>query len=375
MKRNIWIVGVLAGILGLVQGCSRNGDEDVIRIGATLPLSGDAALWGQNTKKGIELALEEINSSGGVLGKKIEVVYEDTQALPRKGVDAYKKLTSIDQVSAIIDDSVSGVTLAMAPLAERDKVVILATGATSPEITNAGDYIFRIWNSDTYESEVATEYIYEQLKKESVAILFINNDYGKGLERAFAKNLTTLGGCISVSQAFSQGESNLRAQITKIKALNPDVIYLVAYPKEAPFAIQQIRELGLQQQIMGTVALYDESIITNSRGAAEGMLVPYPQEPSGDTRTSFVHQYQKRYGESPGITSDVGYDSLRMIVRAIKASNGFSGSDIQRGLMSLKDFNGASGIMTFDSNGDVHKPIIMTKVSNDSFQQVSSNDR
>ncbi len=369
MKIALRIFGVLMfTVILLLSACGKQSSEsDVIKVGATLPLSGDAALWGQNTKKGIELALEKINLSGGVLGKKLVVIYEDTRALPRKGVDAYNKLTTVDEVSAIIDDSVSGVTLAMAPLAERDKVVVLATGATAPEITNAGDYIFRIWNSDAYESEVAANYIHEELKGKRVAILFINNEYGKGLEQAFIKAFRTLGGQISTSQAFAQGQSDIRSQITKIKSTNPDVIYLIAYPKEAPFAIQQIRELGAQQQIMGTVALHDVSIIENAGKFAEGLLIPYPKEFTGSVVTTFKIQYEKKYSESPGITSDVGYDAIEMIAQAIELSGGYSGEDIQQGLTALKNFSGASGVMTFDSCGDVKKPMIVKRVSDKIF--------
>ncbi|MCK4341608.1 MAG: ABC transporter substrate-binding protein [Phycisphaerae bacterium] len=147
-----------------------------IKIGATLPLSGDAAVWGKNTQQGIDLALEQINASGGVLGRKLEVIYEDTQALAKEGVSAYRKLVTVHEVPAIIDDSVSSVTLAMAPMAEKDKVVILATGATAPKVSEAGDFIFRIWNSDAYEGDVAAKYAYHDLGSRSAAILCINND-------------------------------------------------------------------------------------------------------------------------------------------------------------------------------------------------------
>jgi len=136
-----WLL-VSALVLGILFtfGCSKKEPEArEIKIGATLPLSGDAAVWGNNTREGIELALQLVNGRGGVLGRKISVIFEDTEALPNKGVSAYRKLTQVDRVEVVIDDSVSSVTLAMAPLAQRDHVVILATGATAPKISDAGD--------------------------------------------------------------------------------------------------------------------------------------------------------------------------------------------------------------------------------------------
>ena len=170
--------------LGACEG-KQSDDQKIITIGATLPPTGDAAVWGKNTQKGIELALAEINAAGGVLGRKLQVVYEDTQALAREGVSAYRKLVATRRLPVIIDDSVSSVTLAMAPLAQKDNVVVLATAATAPAIMDARALIFRIWNSDAYEGEFATRYAYHDLKHRTASILLINNDYGKGLERVF----------------------------------------------------------------------------------------------------------------------------------------------------------------------------------------------
>ena len=201
----------LTGLVWL-GACERkqSDDQEIITIGATLPLTGDAAVWGKNTQKGIDLALAEINAAGGVLGHELRVVYEDTQALAREGVNAYRKLVATHNVPAIIDDSVSSVTLAIAPLAQKNKVVILATGATAPKISDAGEFIFRIWNSDAYEGEVAARFAYHDLGHRSAAVLYINNDYGKGLEQVFKVEFSKLGGKITASESFAQSATNMR---------------------------------------------------------------------------------------------------------------------------------------------------------------------
>jgi len=366
--RRVIFFSVLLLIVFSLPACSKKQPESKeIKIGATLPLSGDAAIWGNNTKEGIDLAVEQVNSSGGVLGKKIVVVYEDTEALPQKGVSAYQKLVQVDKVTAIIDDSISSVTLAMAPLAQKDHVVILATGATAPKISDAGEYIFRIWNSDAYEGQVAAEYAFNTLGLRDIAILYINNDYGKGLDDVFSTQFKKLGGKIVSSQSFEQNSADMRSQLTKIQSTNPAGLYLVGYPKEIPVALVQAKELGITTKLIGTVAMQDPKLIENAREAAEGLMFPYPKDPNGKEVEAFNASFKKKYGKAPGITSDVGYDAVKMIVKAIELSKGSSGDDIKKGLNMLKDFPGASGVMTFDENGDVHKPMGIKVIKNGEF--------
>ena len=312
--------------------------------------------------------MEQINASGGVLGRKLEVVYEDTQALAKEGVSAYRKLVTIDKVSAIIDDSVSGVTLAMAPMAEKDKVVILATGATAPAISEAGDFIFRIWNSDAYEGEVAAKHAYEDLDSRSAAILYINNDYGKGLEQVFTLEFTKLGGKVAASESFAQSATNLRTQLTKIKAAKPDVLYLVGFPKETPIALKQARELQLDVPVLGTVVIHDPNLIEAAGEAAEGLSFPFPKDATGEHVEAFRAAFRVKYGEDPPVVADVGYDAVKMLARAIALSGGSTGEDIRRGLNMLKDYPGASGTMTFDENGDVRKPMGIKSIRNQRFE-------
>lgn len=356
--------------LAMLAGCVNSEHSmppELVKIGATLPLSGDAAQWGKNTQDGINMALDKINKSGGVLGREVMVVYEDTRALPKEGVTAYRKLLSFDKVEAIIDDSVSGITLAMAPLAEADKVVILATGATSPKITNAGKFIYRIWNSDSYEGEMSANFAFTQMKTRRAAVLYINNDYGNGLELVFKTVFRELGGDVTASESFKQGSTDMRTQLTKVKNSNPETVYLVGYPKEIPVALRQIRELGIKVSLLGTVAMQDEQLLTSAGDSAEGLMFPFPLEPAGSHVGSFKKEFKAKYNREPGLTADVGYDSINMIVEAIKLSGGASGDEIREGLDQIRNYPGVSGQMTFDINGDVQKPMAMKIVENGEF--------
>jgi len=356
-------------------GCAKKGEKE-IKIGAILPLTGDAAVWGNNTKKGIDLAVEEIGKKGGVNGKKIKIIYEDSQGLPQKGVSAIQKLITVDKVPVVIDDSMSSVTLAMAPIAEKNKVVILSTGATAPKISEAGEYIFRIWNSDDLEGKVSAKFIYEDLRLSNAIILYINNDYGKGLEDVFKREFQILGGKILLSNNFDQGDSDFKTQLAKIKDLRPEIIYLIGYPKEISIILKQASELNVGSKIIGTVTFEDPHIIQLAGKAAEGAIYPYPIEPNKEDLVvnEFLNKYKMKYNEVPGITADVGYDAVNMIALAIKLHGGEKGEDIQKGLVMIKDFHGASGLMTFDKNGDVQKPIRMKTVRNGEFMWLKNKE-
>ena len=298
----------------------------------------------------------------------MKIDYEDTKALAKEGVTAYQKLVSFNKVTAIIDDSVSSVTLAMAPLADKDHIVVLATGATAPQISGVSKYVFRIWNSDAYEGEDIADYAANQAHLTNVAILYINNEYGKGLERVFRSQFTARHGKVSGSEAFDQGSSDLRAQITKIKATSPEGIYLIAYPKEAASALRQIKELGIDSKLLGTVALNDQQVIDNAGGAAEGLVFPFPKDSTGTQVDAFKKAFEAKYGTPPPVLGDVGYDALHMIAKAAEISKGISGQQIQEGLKALKDYAGASGVMTFDDKGDVHKPMGIKVIHNGKFE-------
>lgn len=346
MKSKTWFL-----LLALAAACIiavfvivlRPASDKTLRFGATLPLTGDAAIWGKNTQEGVDLAVEEINAQGGVLGQRITIIYEDTRAMPKDGVSAFQKLASVDRVPAIIDDSVSSVTLAMAPLANQSKVVVLATGATAPAISSAGPFIFRIWNSDAYEGEVMADHAYNKMGIRRVAVLYINNDYGTGLRDVFTKTFPQRGGAVTVAESFEQNATDFRTQLTKIKAVNPDGLYLVGYPKEIPVALLQARELGVQCKLLGTVAMLDPQLVAAAGNAAEGLVFPYPRPATGAHVDHFQKAFKQKYGKDPGITSDVGYDAVKMLVAAVGASGGATGEDIRIGLGKLKDFQGVSG--------------------------------
>jgi len=371
MKRNIWIgigivVVVALAIMLIVTQTKKELEE--IRIGAVLPLTGPAAVWGENAKMGLEIALEEVNEAEAVRDKKVKLIFEDSQSDPAKAVSSLQKLISTDKVSVVIGDIASSSVLAMAPIAERSRVVLLSPGASNPDISKAGEYIFRNWQSDALEGEVDAQFAYERLGYRKMVILYVNNAYGSGLKTVFDQSFQKLGGEILDSESFEQGSTDIRSQLNKISAVNPQGIYMPGYPPDMAIVLRQSREMGIKIQFLSVQAFDDPKILQTAKEAANGVIfsVPKPPDPSYPVVNKFIRKYKEKFKREPGVCSDTGYDALKIIVWSMSQA-GTSGPEIQRQLTKLKDFPGAAGLTTFDKNGDVIKPFIFKKVQNQQF--------
>lgn len=355
----------------LLLSCSQK--SDTIKIGAILPLTGDGARYGQSAKNGIELALSLINEVGGISGKSISIIYEDSQMLPREGINAINKLINIDKVQVIIGAMASSVTLSIAPIAEQNKIVLLSPASSTPEITEAGDYVFRNTYSDIYEGERMGKYAYNQLGFSQVAILHINNDFGVGLSNEFSNSFNNAGGEILINESYQQGVTDFRTQLTKIINVKPDAIYLVGY-SEMGYIVRQMRELVIVQPIISCIMFQDPKILQIAGEAAEGIIYSYPSyNPDSDSKhiSDFVSKYEKKFNEEPDIYAASAYDALNILAKAID-SNGIKSNDIKDGLYSIRNYPGVTGDTSFDKNGDVIKPIGIKKVNNRNFIWVDS---
>jgi branched-chain amino acid transport system substrate-binding protein len=342
--------------------------QQTIKIGAVLPLTGDAAKYGQAAKKGIELALRDINDRGGINGVKVSVVYEDSQGTPKGAVSALQKLITTDKVPAVIGDLLSSNTLAMAPIANRSKVVVLSPTSSAPKITEAGDYIFRNCASDTFEGTVMAEFVYDKLKITRVAIIYINNDYGVGIRDVFKKTFSAKGGTIVAEEAFPQGATDFRNQIAKVKATKPQAVYIVGY-RELGQLLKQAAELGIKSQFLSTVMFEDPEILKVAGKAAEGVIYSaraYDPDGKDEHIQKFVKAFRAKYGEIPDIFAALSYDAMKILGLAMERG-GFTGDGIKKALYAIKHYPGVAGEVTFDHNGDVIQPATLKMVKDGKF--------
>lgn len=209
----IFLIATMASV-GLILGCAKEQNE--MKIGVILPLTGDAAQWGIPPQKGAELAAQEINGSQYLGKMKLKLVVEDGKCDPKEAVAAFNKLTSVDRVGVILGEVCSSSTLAMAPLAEKTGTLLISPASTNPKITEAGDFIFRVIPSDDLRGKVFAKYLLDKGIRR-VGLVYINNDGGKGISIAFRQLFESKGGQIPIEETYEPGATDLRSQLTKLK--------------------------------------------------------------------------------------------------------------------------------------------------------------
>lgn len=355
------------------QGCERtdpseDGAKEKVKIGAVLPLTGEVANYGQDTKAGVDLAIEIANRTS----KKylFEVIYEDSKGLAKEGVLATQKLVNTDKVPAIIGDNVSAPTMAIVPVIDKSRVVLLSPSASSPKLSGISKYFFRVYPSDTAEGSLMAETAYNKLHLRSVGVLYVNNDFGVGLRDVFSKEFATLGGNIAVTEGYSQGQTDFRTILATAKDSNPDALYLAGYYKDGGLILKQARELGLNVPMLGSTTHEDPQLIAIGGNAVEGLVYPYSTgfDPHSqrDIVRDFITQFKSRNNRDPGLIAALGYDCANLISNAIE-NGGTSAEAIRTYLAKTKEFPGAAGNVSFDEKGDVHKPILLKTVRDGRF--------
>lgn len=348
-------------------GCGKKEDE-VIKIGAILPLTGDLANYGNNAKNGINLLADVINENGGINGKLVEIIYEDSKALPKDALSAAQKLIKSDKVIAIIGGVASSALLSFSKLANDNKTVVVSPAASSPKITEAGPYIYRVWPSDIFEADAMLEYLIKNSAK-SLALLYVNNDYGISMISKIENELSGAGIDIVIKEAFVQNTNDVRTQLSKIKETNAEYLYIISYPAETIVILKQIKELGITSKKIATSSFEDPIILDNVGEIANGVIFtsPLPADSSNQTMNNFLESYKVKYNEQPGLVADYGYDALQVIIESLRISGDYSKEGVKKGIDKLQFIEGATGKIMFDSNGDVIKPAGIKTVENGIF--------
>ena len=329
--------------------------NEPIKIGHITPLTGDAASYGEWEKDGTDLALAEINAKGGINGHQVVIVREDDKADPAQSVTALNKLISVDKVQSVIGAVSSGATLADAPIAEKNKVVLISTGAAAIKVSQAGDYIFRIFPSTAQEGDTLIA-VAGQMGKKNVAIVYINNDFGVDLAKVIEKKAADQGIKVLAMESYTGDSTDFRTQLAKIGAKNPEAIFLLGYPKDMGLVLKQAGEMGIKAQFFAPDSFDDPTIIGTAGVTAEGVIYSLPSE---QTSATFKESFKNKYGKDPSIMNALSYDAFNLLALAIQRG-GNEGTAIKNELYKIHDYAGASGTIMIDSNGDaINRPLAL----------------
>ena len=357
---------VLGTVLaGLAAGCSGGEKKaDTIKVGANLEMTGGSASYGISSKNAIELAFKEINEKGGINGKQLELVVADNKSEAAEATNAMQKLVSQDNVVAVIGPNLSSSVIAASAINNSAKVLDIAPMATNPYVTvdqasgKTKDFNYRTCFIDPFQGTEMAKFATAELGVGNAAVLIDNSsDYAKGLAQFFKENFVKEGGAVTAEESYLQKDTDFKATLTKIKATNPDFLYVPGYYQEVGLIVKQARELGMNMPIAGGDG-WDSAKMPEIAGAAAlnntYFSSLYSPEDSSDINKNFVAAYEKAYGQKPDVFAALSYDSALLVAEAIKNAGSTEPAKISEAMAKINGFSGVSGSVTFD---DKHNPV------------------
>ena len=361
----------IAGLSGCTSGNSGNSaSKGPIKIGLAAPLTGASAQDGISIKNGAQIAIDRINADGGIDGRLVELEVMDDKTDPKEAAIVANKLAEDKEIVAVVGHFNSSATLAGAPIYNKAGVVEISPGSSSSAVTDAGDYTFRVITTDAFQGQYLAEWAIVESGFEKIAILYENSDYGKGLSDVVVEKAVELGGTIVVNESYLPGETtDFNAILTNVKTAEPDVIFIGGLYNEAALIAKQAKQQGLDVPFMGVDAIYSDALIELGGEAAEGILLMgfFHESTSNAVAQEFMAAYQEAHGAFPGTYAAYAYDATLVVLEAIK-NVGTDRQAICDYIAAMKDFQGATGINTFDENGDVLKDPIKLVIRDGKFE-------
>ena len=381
-------LGVVLGLalLGLGLGCGGGGSDELV-VGEFGSLTGNDATFGQSTKNGVEVALADLaaKQQGMIGGLKVRVQAEDDQSKAEEAATAVQKLINQDRVIAVVGEVASSRSLAGAPICQNAGVPMISPSSTNPKVTQVGDYIFRMCFLDEFQGAVMARFTADSLKLKKVAILKDNkSDYSVGLAQFFTDEYRRLGGQVLVEQVYSSGDQDFRAQLTSIKAKNPQAVVIPGYYTEAGLIARQARELGLKQPLIGGDGWESEKLIEIGGEALNGAYYsnhwaldqPLPR------LQEFLTKYRAKFSGDPDAIGGLVYDAANVLFQSLETlatqdpatfkglGSSKAGTPLRKSaeqklrdlIAGTKNYDGVTGTITLDQNRNASKPAVIIAI-------------
>lgn len=366
------LVVIAVFLAGFWCGTSRGSvkmSTGSIKVGVLGDLSGDYVSFLRGIARGAEMAAEDMSRTAG---RKIKLVVEDQRSCDSQAtITAVNKMIFVDRVDFIVGGSCSNTTLAAASLANREKTVMISPSSSAPSVSGAGDYIFRTCPSDALKGKWAAKVAFELGKRRMAFIVGRGNEANLEAADKAKQEFLSLGGVIAAEEKVDDKSSDVRTQLTKVKESHPDVLLIsITSPSQIGLLLKQAKEIGFDQQIVHPMeAPENQEVIDIAGPAAEGLIYLMQGNPPATPQyESLKLKYQIKYNEQsmPQYLTE-SYDALTLGVKAVLASNGTK-EDIKNKLYEVsKSYQGVSGSVAFDENGDVQKPVLIKQIKNGKF--------
>ncbi len=359
MKKIVWLVVLVLILIVIysVAGPAKKAETETgpITIGSILPLTGDAASYGEPGQRIEQMAVDQINAAGGVGGRQLNIIFEDGKCNGKDAANAMQKLANVDKVQVVIGGFCSGESLAAVPIAAAAKVLLFSPGSSNPGLTGINPFFFRNYPSDASQGSVdaATAYTAKNYKK--VAIIQEQTDYAKGLNDAFTKTFEALGGTIT-HEDFISDTTDFRSSLTKLRAANADALFVITQtPATASRIFQQVSELKWKPKMMiSEIVLGDPKTVAANKALLEGAIgSEFSVDSANPKFAALAEAYKAKFNEDMPFQAygQTEYDSVFIVADGIKAV-GYNGEKLAAWSRTIKDWPGASGLVTIGADGD-----------------------
>ncbi|MCX7828862.1 MAG: ABC transporter substrate-binding protein [Thermanaerothrix sp.] len=376
MRRGFLVVVAALG-LSLLLSLGAFGAEP-IKIGLLAPITGFAAADGESMLNSVKLAVEEVNAAGGVLGRKVQLVYYDDAADPKQAVPLAQKLIKQDRVVGVVGGSYSMPSRAVAPIFDDEEIPFIAAYAIHPDVTK-GDYTFRNGFLGAVEGQAAAYTAVKILKGKRIAIITSDNDFGRTLAEGFKKYMkrNPSDAQLVLSLTYPMSEKDFKAYLAKVKEANADVVFASGYYFQTGPMLKQAREMGITAKFLGEEGADSPKTIEIAGKAAEGFVIVtnLNRDDPRPVVQKFLKEYRKRYKTEPDMVGASGYDAFRVLVDSIKRAGSTDRKAVRNAMAETANYNGLTGIIRgFDKEGEVIKPVQVQVVKNGKFRYLAMVD-
>jgi branched-chain amino acid transport system substrate-binding protein len=365
MKKSFYAFYTAVFVLGIIWGGILNispaaAAQDTVKIGLSAPLTGDWAEYGNDFKRSVTMVMDRINRMGGIHGKEVVLEIADSRGDPKESVLIAEKFVADPEIIAEIGDFSSSSCMAAAPIYERANMTQLSPTASHMGFTQKGQNMFRVVATQGYEGPYNARWAVQELGKKKIATIYINNDWGVDANKYFTQEAQKLGAEIVAEEAFTPGEKDFSAILSKLKRLKPELIYLPTFYADAAAILNQAKRVRFNPVVLANSSLFSQKTIELGGDAVEGILIPanYFSADPRPAAQEFTREYQAPYGALPNQFAALAYDAANLMVAALQKAGLDDPAKVKDALISLQGYQGATGSISYANSHDPEKELV-----------------
>jgi branched-chain amino acid transport system substrate-binding protein len=342
-----------------------------IKVGEYASLTGDTATFGQSTHLGIQMAIDEANTGGGISGKKITLVTEDDASKPDQAQSVVTKLITQDKVVAMLGEVASTRSMRGGAVCQQYQTPMISPSSTNPKVTQGGNYVFRVCFTDDFQGAVDAQFAHDQGYKKVAIFKDLKSDYSVGFSDVFARDFAKLGGTVTSVQTYQSGDTDFKAQLNSLKAGGPDAVLVPGYYTEMGTIGRQAKDVGLNVPLLGGDGWDSPELVPGAGTALEGCFFAdhyFATDLKDPSTQTFIAAFKAKNGKDPDALTALGYDAGKVLLDAIKRAKSVDGPGIRDALAETKDFPGVTGKITIDANRNARKSALVFQIKGKAFK-------